>query len=62
MKNNLDTPVAKQCRALYTKMSKYAVTLNTGKRVAIKNGPQEDKSRAQITKNIHTQRLFLSVL
>ena len=27
MKNNLDTPVAKQCRALFTKMSKYAVTL-----------------------------------
>ena len=39
MKNNLDTPVAKQCRTLYTKMSEYAVMLYTGKHVAIKNQP-----------------------
>ena len=26
MKNNLDTPVAKQCRALYTKMSVMSYT------------------------------------
>ena len=38
MKNNLDTPVAKQCRALYTKMSKYAVTSYTYIHIPIKNG------------------------
>ena len=42
MKNNLDAPVAKQCRPLYTKMSKYTVTSYTDIHVPIKNGPQAE--------------------
>ena len=43
---------------VYTKMSKYAVTLYTGKHVAIKNRPQESGGTKEVSKRKSTSLLL----